>query len=147
MSRVGKLPVTIPEGVTVDIAADTIKVKGKLGELTIQNSELVNTKIVDNAVVVAPANDTKESRALWGTYRSLVNNMVQGVTEGYNIRLVVNGVGYRAAVNGNLLSLTLGFSHEIIYAIPEGINIKCEKQTLLIISLLISNWLVKLLVS
>lgn len=134
MSRVGKLPVAIPEGVQVTLEPGRIAIKGKNGELTTEYTSDVTVEQTDGQIVVAPANDSKRSRSFWGTVRSLVGNMVQGVTEGFTIRLVVNGVGYRAQLQGDILSLALGYSHDIKYAVPVDIDIKVEKQTLLIIS-------------
>lgn len=134
MSRIGKLAIEVPEGVQVDLQEKKIVIKGKLGELQTALVNQVSVTFTDGKVQVSPANDSKEARAFWGTFRSLIRNMVQGVTEGYNVRLVVNGVGYRAACDGKILTMALGFSHEIKYAIPAGITIVCEKPTLLVIS-------------
>jgi len=134
MSRVGKLPVEIPQDVQVNLTEKEITIKGKLGEL---NFPLVSdVKVVhgDNQVKVTPANDSKEARALWGTYRNTIGNMVKGVSTGFEIRIEINGVGYRAATDGKIINLVLGFSHEIRYALPSSISAKCEKPTLLIIS-------------
>jgi large subunit ribosomal protein L6 len=134
MSRVGKLPVEIPSDVQVDLSEDSIKIKGKLGELTTDLVSGVKVEHAENKVVVAPANNSKQARSLWGTYRSIIANMVEGVSNGFEIRLEINGVGYRAAMDGKILTLTLGYSHEIKYAVSEDINIKCEKPTILVIS-------------
>ncbi len=134
MSRVGKLPVEIPQGVEVNLTEREITIKGKLGELKASIVPGVKLTYKDSQVEVTPANDSKESRALWGTYRNNIKNMVKGVSEGFEVRLEMNGVGYRSVCDGKLLSLVLGFSHEIRYAIPHGINIKCEKPTLMVIS-------------
>lgn len=134
MSRVGKLPIAIPSDVKVDLGGNTIKISGKQGDLEAHFTDAVNVSIEDNNLWVKPANDSTESRALWGTYRSNFNNMVQGVSEGFTIELEVNGVGYRAMVEGRTLKLFLGFSHEIHYAIPEGVNIQCPKPTEIIIT-------------
>lgn len=134
MSRVGKLPVEIPQGVQVDLTDKLIVVKGKLGELNFAVVPGVKIVFSDNKVSVAPANDTKEARALWGTYRNLIKNMVKGVSDGFEIRLELNGVGYRAATDGKIINLVLGFSHEIRYAIPPSVAVKCEKPTLIVMS-------------
>lgn len=134
MSRVGKLPITIPSGVSVNLTTDSVTVKGKLGELTAQLNENVNVSVTDGTVSVQPANDTKTAKAMWGTIRNNINNMVEGVSKGFEIRLVINGVGYRAAADNKFLTLSLGFSHEIKYAIPKNVSIKAEKPTLLVIS-------------
>lgn len=134
MSRVGKLPVAIPSGVTVDIKNDHIAVKGKNGELKTLITGDVKVTIDDGKVVVAPANDSKRARAMWGTVRANLNNVIKGVTEGFKRDLEINGVGYRAAVQGEVLSLSLGYSHEIKYMIPKGIKIAVDKQTALSIT-------------
>lgn len=133
MSRVGKLPVAIPEGVNVELTDDNITIKGKLGELNfpLAAEVVVTYEAAEKVVVIKPANDTKRSRALWGTVRSVISNMVQGVSEGFTTRLEINGVGFRAQADNKFLTLNLGYSHEIKYAIPEGIGIKCVKPTLL----------------
>lgn len=134
MSRVGKLPVAIPSGVTVDIKNDHIAVKGKNGELKTLITGDVKVTIDDGKVVVAPANDSKRARAMWGTVRANLNNVIKGVTEGFTRNLEINGVGYRAAIQGEILSLSLGYSHEIKYMIPKGIKIAVDKQTALSIT-------------
>lgn len=133
MSRIGKLPVAIPSGVKVDIAGQQIQVTGKLGVLSTSFEKEVTVTVDEAKVSVKPANDSTRARAMWGLVRSLVNNMVKGVSEGFTVRLEINGVGYRSAVDGKILTLFLGYSHEIKYAIPEGVDIKCEKPTLLVI--------------
>lgn len=134
MSRIGKLPVAIPQGVQVSLSETEIVIKGKLGEL--KAAVVPGVKIVysEDKVQVSPANDSKESRALWGTYRSNIQNMVKGVSEGFEIRLEMNGVGYRSACDGKIISLVLGFSHEIRYALPESVSAKCEKPTLIVLT-------------
>lgn len=134
MSRVGKYPVAVPDGVTIEIANDAIKAKGKLGELTAPISPEVEVVHEDNVVRVTPKRDTKKARALWGTTRALVNNIVTGVSTGYTVNLEINGVGYRAAVEGNDLVLALGFSHPVRFPIPAGITMKCERPTAISIS-------------
>lgn len=134
MSRVGKLAVEIPSGVEVALSKEEIKIKGKLGELALSLNSTVNVAFENNSVQVQPANDSKESRAMWGTFRSTINNMVQGVNEGFTIRLEINGVGYKTSLKGSILTLSLGYSHDIKYALPEGVTIQCEKPTLLVIS-------------
>ena len=128
MSRVGMIPVAIPEGVTVDLAGQSLTAKGKIGELNLIFVDDVVASVEDGSIVVKPANDTLNARKMWGTYRSLASNVVVGVSEGFTKDLQVNGVGYRAAVQGKELVLQLGHSHEIRHAIPEGITIKCETQ-------------------
>ena len=134
MSRVGKLPVTVPDKVKVEIKGQEISLKGAKGELkTVINS---NAKIsfTDGHVHVEPANDTQLARAMWGTARALIHNMVKGVSEGFTIRIEIVGVGFRAAIDKGMLTMSLGYSHEIKYVIPAGIEIKAEKPTLIVIS-------------
>ena len=134
MSRVGKYPVTVPSGVTVEIANRILKAKGKLGELSLRLSDEVDAKLEGGKVVVTPRSETKRARTLWGTTRAHVNNMVGGVSKGFSKTLDINGVGYRAQVQGKNLQLQLGFSHDVIYPIPAGVTIKCEKPTQITIS-------------
>jgi large subunit ribosomal protein L6 len=134
MSRVGKNPVTIPSGVTLELREGAVHAKGKLGVLSLALSDVVETRIEDGKFWVKPANDTKQSRLMWGTVRNIVRNMVQGVSEGYSKALEINGVGYRANVQGKILQLQLGYSHEINYPIPDDVQIKCERPTAITIS-------------
>ena len=129
MSRIGKLPVTIPQGVTVDLAGGVLTTKGKLGTLTLPLNTDVDTVVNDGKVVVTPKNETKRARMAWGTMRALVSNMVNGVSKGYTVNLEINGVGYRAAVQGKDLVLQLGYSHDVHFPIPSDIKIACEKPT------------------
>jgi len=129
MSRVGKYPVVVPNGVTVNLAGGELSVKGKLGQASINLVDVVETSLEDNQVWVKPKNETKQARMMWGTTRANIANMVKGVSEGFTINLEINGVGYRAAVQGKSLQLQLGFSHDVNYPIPDGITIKCEKPT------------------
>jgi len=134
MSRVGKNPVAIPAGVNVEISSGKVSAKGKLGVLSIGLSSDVTVKVENGQVLVQPVGSSKKSRMMWGTTRNLVRNMVNGVATGFSKSLEINGVGYRAAVQGKELILQLGFSHEVKYPIPEGITIKAEKPTALTIS-------------
>lgn len=134
MSRIGKLPIAIPAGVNVEVKDNLVTVKGKNGQLETKVTGDVKVTIDNGQVRVAPANDTQKSRAQWGLHRTLIKNMIHGVTEGFTKRLEIRGVGFRAAVDGRILTLALGFSHEIKYAIPAGINIVAEKPTLLVIT-------------
>ncbi len=134
MSRVGKLPVAIPDGVTVEHAGNNITVKGKKGELVLGLTGDVNVEVKDGSVVVQPANDSKQSRSMWGTTRSNISNMVQGVSEGFTKTLEIKGVGYRTSVQNNVITLLLGFSHEVKYVLPEGVEAKVDKQTTVILS-------------
>ena len=129
MSRIGKSPVVLPAGVEVLIAENDITVKGKLGELQMKQTPEVRVSLEDNQVLFAPQDESARARALWGLLRSNLNNMVQGVSEGFSKKLELQGVGYRAAIKGKQLKLELGYSHSVLYDIPEGITIACEKPT------------------
>lgn len=134
MSRIGKLPVAIKDGVTVTIEGQLVKVKGSKAELSAQLPDEVLVSQEDKQLLVKPANDSQRARSMWGLSRSLVENMVQGVTEGFSVELELNGVGYRAQVQGKTLKLSLGYSHDIDFEIPEGIDIKAPKPTQLVVS-------------
>src|SRR5262249_44956724 len=134
MSRVGKNPVAIPQGVTVDVAGGVATVKGKLGTLKLPISKNVTVSVKDGKVLVEPQGETQQARIMWGTTRANIRNMVDGVSKGYSKALEINGVGYRAAVQGKNLQLQMGYSHDVLYPIPEGITIKCEKPTSVTIS-------------
>ena len=128
MSRIGKNPVALPDGVSVDIAGVVVTAKGKLGELSAQFTDDVEVTQEDNMVYVKPRNESREARKMWGTSKSIINNLVVGVSEGFTRKLEITGVGYRAQVQGKSLTLQLGFSHDVNYPIPEGIEIKCPDQ-------------------
>jgi large subunit ribosomal protein L6 len=134
MSRVGKVPVTVPSGVEVTLAAKAISAKGKLGVQEMPLSDAVRVEVNDNQVTVSPRDDSKHSRAMWGTTRALIKNMVTGVSAGFTVHLDIIGVGYRAAVQGSNLQLQLGYSHDVVYPIPQGLTIKCETPTTIAIS-------------
>ncbi|MEE8296583.1 MAG: 50S ribosomal protein L6 [Hyphomicrobium sp.] len=134
MSRVGKNPVEVPSGVEVSIAGQAIAAKGKLGSLEYEATSDVTISLEDGKVIVRPVGDSKRARSMWGTARSRVQNLVTGVTEGFKKNLEINGVGYRAQVQGANLVLQLGYSHDVIFPIPEGIEIKCAKPTAIAIS-------------
>ncbi len=134
MSRIGLHPVEVPAGVTIAIADNLITVKGRKETLTLALPDGVGVAFKDGKVTVTPANDSKQVRALWGTVRNRIRNMVQGVTEGFTVGLEITGVGYRASVQGKTLQIALGFSHPVSYDIPSGIEVKCPKQTEIIIS-------------
>ncbi len=129
MSRVGKYPVEVPQGVQVAITGGMFSAKGRLGELNMPLSELVETKVDGAHVVVAPRNQETQSRMMWGTTRALIANMVKGVSAGYVRSMEITGTGYRAAVAGKNLELSLGYSHPVVYPIPDGIKITCERPT------------------
>jgi large subunit ribosomal protein L6 len=134
MSRVGKNPVSIPQGVTVDVAGGVATVKGKLGTLKLPLAKNVEVTVKDGKVQVNPLGETQQARIMWGTTRANLRNMVDGVSKGYSKNLEINGVGYRAAVQGKNLQLQMGYSHDVLYPIPEGITIKCDKPTSVTIS-------------
>ena len=135
MSRIGKKPVPIPSGVEVKLDGDTVVVKGPKGQLeTAILGDLVEVTIEDGEVKVTPKNDTKQARSAWGLTRSLINNMVIGVTEGFQKKLEIVGVGYRAQMQGRNLKLNLGFSHDVIYEVPEGIEVQVPQPTEIIVS-------------
>jgi len=133
MSRVGKKPVTIPSGVTVEMKDQVLKVKGPKGELSLDVHSKVSVNIVENELTVAVKNpDAKFEKALWGLFRALINNMIVGVTVGFTKVLEINGVGYKVALTGTKLVLTLGYSHPIEMEIPKGLEAKVEKNTITI---------------
>jgi large subunit ribosomal protein L6 len=134
MSRIGKEPVVIPEGVNVEFSGQEIKVKGPKGELKFVVHDEISAKLENNVVVVSPRTGSRLARALWATTRSLIHNMCVGVKDGYEKKLEIIGVGYRAAIQGKDVVLQLGFSHEVRYAIPAGVDIKADKPTLLTVS-------------
>lgn len=129
MSRVGKYPVEIPAGVEVAVADGVLTARGKLGSLSFPLSENVETTVADGRVTVAPRNNERRARMMWGTTRALVASVVKGVSVGYSKTLEITGTGYRAAVAGKNLELNLGFSHPVVYPIPEGITITTPRPT------------------
>jgi large subunit ribosomal protein L6 len=134
MSRIGKKPVALPKGVTAAVEGQTVKVKGPKGELKVVLTNEVEASVGNDGVVVSVREGAERGRQMWGLSRTLVNNLVMGVTQGFSERLEINGVGYRAAVQGKNLQLQLGFSHDVAYPIPQGISIVCEKPTSITIS-------------
>jgi large subunit ribosomal protein L6 len=129
MSRVGKYPVELPAGVQVAIVEGILTAKGALGELKLPLTDLVEAKVEGGKVSVAPKSGDTKSRMMWGTTRALIANMVRGVSTGYSRSLEITGTGYRAAVSGANLEMNLGFSHPVVYPIPSGIKISCERPT------------------
>ena len=129
MSRIGKKPVPVPAGVTATIEGGTLSVKGPKGTLSMPTVDDISYGIEDGTISVMPANETKRARAFWGMQRTLVSNLVVGVTDGFTKTLEITGVGYRAAVQGKNLRLQLGYSHDVDYAIPEGITIATPDPT------------------
>lgn len=134
MSRVGKNPVVVPSGVNVEIAGQEVRVKGRNGELNATLVPEVTAALEDDKIWVRPCDDSKRARQMWGLSRSLVSNMVTGVYEGFSVKLEIVGIGFRAGVAGNTLTLEVGYSHPIKYPIPEGIDIKCERPTAITVS-------------
>jgi large subunit ribosomal protein L6 len=134
MSRIGKKPVPVPSGVTANIEGQTIKMKGPKGALSLVLHDDVSVKLEGSEIKIDPRSDTKRARSMWGTYRTLVANLVTGVTKGFERKLEITGVGYRAAVQGKNLQLALGYSHDVAYPIPEGITIVTPKPTEILIT-------------
>ena len=134
MSRIGKKPVPVPAGVTATVDGQKVTAKGPKGELFFVANDEVSVKLEDNSVVVQPVNDSKDARSKWGMSRTMVENIFKGVKDGYERKLEINGVGYRASLQGKNLQLALGFSHDVVYQTPEGISIAVPKPTEIIIS-------------
>lgn len=134
MSRIGKKPVPVPAGVTASIDGSTLSVKGPKGTLNLAMRDEINYAIEDGGISVQPANDSKQARAFWGMQRTLVQNLVTGVTEGFAKKLLITGVGYRASAQGRKLKLQLGYSHDVDLDVPEGIEVKTPDQTTVEIS-------------
>jgi large subunit ribosomal protein L6 len=134
MSRIGKKPVQIPAGVEAHLSGQEISVKGKLGQLRLVVNDETKVTLDGNVITMEPKSESRLARNMWATSRTLVANMVRGVSEGFRVNLEINGVGYRAAVQGQELVLSLGYSHEIRYPIPDGITIRTEKPTLISIT-------------
>jgi len=134
MSRTGAKAVAVPDSVTTAIDGQQVSAKGPKGELSVVLVDDVIAEMGDGGISVKPREDTKRGRAMWGMSRTLVSNIVEGVTEGFEKSLEIQGVGYRAQVQGKNLQLALGFSHDVIYPIPEGIEIKCPSQTEIVVS-------------
>jgi large subunit ribosomal protein L6 len=134
MSRVGKKPVSVPSGVTANVQGQTISVKGPKGTLSLIASDRVTVAMDKGAISVDPRDESKEARAMWGTVRANLNNIVTGVTKGFERKLEITGVGYRAAVQGKNLQLALGYSHDVLYPIPEGIAVVTPKPTEIVVS-------------
>ena len=129
MSRIGKKPIEIPSGVEATLKEGTIEVKGALGSRYFELSEKLSVSVVDNSITVTPKNLEKETRQLWGMSRSQIANLVNGVNAGFSKELEINGVGYRAAVQGKVLKLSLGYSHDVDFHIPDDVKITCAKPT------------------
>jgi large subunit ribosomal protein L6 len=134
MSRTGKKPVAPVNGVTVSVDGRTVSAKGPKGELSVKLMDNVKVEQNGEGVVVTPANDTREARAAWGTTRALIQNMVTGVSTGFEKKLAIQGVGYRAAMQGRDVKLSLGFSHEVVYEAPQGITLAVPSPTEIVVS-------------
>ncbi len=134
MSRIGKHPVAVPDGVKVALSGKLMTVTGKLGELSQMLPDEVSITEGDGSITVAPVNEGKRARSMWGLSRTLVSNMMTGVSAGFTRNLVISGVGYRAALDGKILNLQLGYSHDIKVAIPDDIEVKCATPTQISIS-------------
>jgi large subunit ribosomal protein L6 len=134
MSRIGKRAVAVPSGITANVEGQTVKVKGPKGALSVVLPDEVSVKLDKDQIKVDPRSETKRARSQWGTSRTLVANLIAGVTKGFEQRLEINGVGYRAAVQGKNLQLALGYSHDVIYPIPEGITIATPRPVEIVIT-------------
>ena len=134
MSRIGKKPVPVPAGVTASLDGQTVKAKGPKGELFFTVPDLISVEHKDGAIKVDPKDETKLARSQWGMSRTMVSNIFVGVTQGFEKKLEINGVGYKAAVAGKVVKLSLGYSHDVDYPIPEGITVVATKPTELVIS-------------
>ena len=133
MSRIGKKPVTLPAGVTASVAGQTVEVKGPKGTRSFTATDQVDVTLEGGAITVTPRGSSKFARQQWGMSRSMVANLVQGVTGGFKKELEIVGVGYRASVQGKTLKLALGYSHDVDFAVPEGVTVTCPKQTEIIV--------------
>ncbi len=134
MSRIGKKAIPVPSGVSVDIDGRTVRCKGPKGELQVKLVDLVNVAMTDDGIAVSPVNQTKPARSQWGLSRTLVANLITGVTEGFTKSLEINGVGYRAAAQGNRLQLNLGYSHDVVYDVPQGVTVTTPKPTEIVVA-------------
>ena len=134
MSRIGKQPVALPDGVTASVSGQTVEVKGPKGTLSFTATDDVEIVLEGNEIKVLPRNLTKRARQQWGMTRTMIQNLVTGVTEGFRKELEINGVGYRAQLQGRTLKLALGYSHDVDYQIPEGIEVACPKPTEIVVS-------------
>lgn len=134
MSRIGKNPVQVPDGVSVEVSGQNVTAKGTKGELSASFTDDVVITLDGNVVTVAPREGAAKARQMWGMARSMINNLVEGVSNGFTKKLLISGVGYRAAMKGSDLVMQLGFSHEVIVPVPAGIDIKCPDQTTIEIS-------------
>jgi large subunit ribosomal protein L6 len=134
MSRIGKKPVAVPQGVTATVDGQTVTAKGPKGELKFVVNDAVLVKMENGSIKVDPRSDTKDARSKWGMSRTMIVNILNGVKAGFEKKLEINGVGYRAAMQGKNLQLALGFSHDVVYEVPEGITVAVPKQTEIVVS-------------
>ena len=134
MSRIGKKPVAVPSGITANVEGQTVKIKGPKGALQVVLHDDIAVKLDGGEIKVDPRFETKRARSQWGTSRTLIANLIAGVTKGFEQRLEINGVGYRASVQGKNLQIALGYSHDIVYPIPEGITIATPRPVEIVIS-------------
>ena len=134
MSRIGKQPIAIPDGVTASVEGSIVTAKGPKGELTFAANDDVRVKLEDGAIKVEPRDQSKRARSQWGMSRTMISNIITGVKDGFEKKLEINGVGYRAAMQGNNLQLLLGFSHEVVFVPPQGVSVACIKPTEIVVS-------------
>ena len=134
MSRIGKVPVSIPEGVNATVEGQKVTAKGPKGELTFVVNDEVLVKMEEGSLVVDPRDETKGARSKWGMTRTMLSNIVTGVKDGFEKKLQINGVGYRAAMQGSDLKLALGFSHDVVFVVPEGVTVACPKPTEIVVT-------------
>lgn len=134
MSRIGKKPVEIPEGVTATVEGQTVTAKGPKGELQFVVNKEVLVKMEEGQITVDPRDESKDARSKWGMSRTMVSNIMSGVKDGFEKKLEISGVGYRAAMQGSDVQLSLGFSHEVVYKVPEGITVACPKPTEIVVT-------------
>ena len=133
MSRIGKKPVPVPAGVTANVSGQTVEVKGPKGTIVFTATDDVTITLADGSVSVAPRGTSKRARQQWGMSRSMIENLVTGVTKGFKKELEIQGVGYRAAIQGNVLKLSLGYSHEVNFDVPKGVTVTTPKQTEIVV--------------
>ena len=134
MSRIGKKPIAVPSGVTTTLDGQSIVVKGPKGELSFVANDEVTLAQENGEIVVSPVNESKDARSKWGMTRTMVANMIEGVTKGYERKLEINGVGYRAQMQGNAIKLALGFSHDVVHELPQGVSAQVTKPTEIVLS-------------
>lgn len=134
MSRIGKKPITIPSGLSVSVEGQTVKAKGPKGELSYVVNDEVLVSLKDDAIIVSPRDETKDARSKWGMSRTMISNIFEGVRNGFEKKLEVSGVGYRAAMQGKNVQLSLGFSHDVVYQVPADISVSVPKPTEIVVS-------------